>query len=120
MMTVDMYIALVFLLMVISFVLQYFLRRKYNITTPLRFFVNTIHKWIEIPLIVLGSVLFVLFWIMEDWVFVYLLMAVTLVILCHRAFVSYKYEREERQYMITLVDFGTFCIFFCILLVGYI
>ncbi|WP_342567612.1 DUF4181 domain-containing protein [Psychrobacillus sp. FSL K6-4046] len=120
MMTVDMYIALIFLLLVIYVLLQYFIRQKYNISTPLRFFVNTTHKWIEIILIVLGSVLFVLFWIMEDWVFVYLLMAVTLVILCHRAFVSYKYEREERQYMITLVDLGTFCILFSIVIVGYI
>lgn len=119
MMTVDMYIALVFLLMVIYVLLQYFIRQKYNITTPLRFFVNPTHKWIEIPLIVLGTVLFVLFWIMEDLVFIYLLMAVALVILCQRAFVSYKYEREERQYMITLVDLGTFCILFGLLLVNY-
>ncbi|MEK4523139.1 DUF4181 domain-containing protein [Psychrobacillus sp. FSL W7-1493] len=120
MMTVDMYIALIFLLLVIYIVLRYSIRQKYNISTHQRLFVNTTQKWIEIILIVLGSVLFVLFLIMEDWVFVYLLMAVLVVLLCHRAFVSYKYEREERQYMITLVDLGTFCILFSIVIVGYI
>ncbi|WP_366518597.1 DUF4181 domain-containing protein [uncultured Psychrobacillus sp.] len=106
--------------MVIYLVLRYFIRQKYNISTHQRLFVNTTQKWIEIILLVLSCILFVLFWIMEDWVFVYLIMAVLVVLLCLRAFVSYKYEREERQYMITLVDLGAYCIFFCILLVGYI
>ncbi|WP_342560313.1 DUF4181 domain-containing protein [Psychrobacillus sp. FSL W7-1457] len=121
MMTVDMYIALVFLLMVISFVLQYFLRRKYNITTPDSFFkfVNNTHKWIEIFLFVLVIIIIGLFWFVQHWVWVYLLIAIGVVLLSLRAYVEYKYEREERQYIITLVNLVTSCILFGLLLVNY-
>ncbi|MCM3356538.1 DUF4181 domain-containing protein [Psychrobacillus sp. MER TA 171] len=121
MMTVDMYIALVFLLMVISFVLQYFLRRKYNITTPDRFFkfVNNTHKWIEIFLFVLVIIIIGLFWFVQHWVWVYLLITIGVVLLSLRAYVEYKYEREERQYIITLVNLVTSCVLFVLLLVNY-
>ena len=78
------------------------------------------HKWVEIILIVLAVILFVLLWFIENSALVYLLTAIGSVVYIHRAFVEYKYEREEKKYIITLVDFGSWWVAISILLVYFI
>lgn len=122
MQNVYILIALFVLLMVINSVIKNFLRRKYNILIPRRLFsyVNNTHRVIEIMLIILGIILFILFMIKEDLIFFYLLMAFTVVLTILRAFIEYKYKREEREYMITLADAGTWtAIFIIVLLVNF-
>ena len=112
---------LIVLMLVINSVLNKFIRQKYNIIDPQRIrFVTNTHQWVEISLIVLGIILIVLFWYIGDSVLVYLLFAIFIVVDLHRAFVEYKYEREEKEYIITLVDFGIRSVFFGLLLVYYI
>jgi 4-hydroxybenzoate polyprenyltransferase len=109
------------LLLVINSVLKKFLRQKYNIIDPqrIRYMSNT-HKWVEIPLIVFAVILFVLLWFFENSALFYLLFAVGSVVYILRAFVEYKYEREEKKYIITLVDFGSWWVSVAILLVYFI
>ena len=109
------------LILVINSVLTKFLRKKYNIIDPkrIRYMSNT-HKWVEIILIILFVISLAFLWFFEDLVLVYVLIAIGSVAYIFRAFVEYKYEQEEKEYIITLVDFGSLWVPFAILLVDLI
>ncbi|WP_418895885.1 DUF4181 domain-containing protein [Sporosarcina cyprini] len=112
---------LLILTLVISSVFTKFIRNKYNIIDPQRIrYVSNTHQWVEIPLVVLGVIFIVLFWIFEISVLLYLAIAIFAVVPLFRSFVEYKYEREEKEYIITLIDFGIWSIFMGVLLVYYI
>lgn len=109
------------LILVINPMLQKFIRQKYNIVSTHRFFryVNNTHKWLEILLIALFFIFFITFWFIDELVLVYLLIAIGSTVHLVRAFVEYKYEREKKEYIITLVDTGIWFVFFVIILVQY-
>ncbi|GKV54337.1 hypothetical protein NCCP2222_02840 [Sporosarcina sp. NCCP-2222] len=109
------------LTLIISSMLTKFLRNKYNIIDPQRIrYVSNTHQWVEIPLVVLGVIFIFLFWFIEVPVLFYIAIAIFTVVSLFRAFVEYKYEREEKEYIITLLDFGIWSISMGVLLVYYI
>ena len=116
-----MFYIFIALIMISNSVLTKFIRRKYNIIDPkrIRYMSNT-HKWVEIPLVVLGVIFLVLFWIMENSVLLYLVIAVFVVVPMFRAFFEYKYERDEKEYMITLLNLGILSVYLGALLVYYL
>src|SRR4051812_46611896 len=117
---------LIALTLVINSVLKKFIRQKYNIYYGIVFpprsfrYVNNTIKWVELSVFVLGVILFVLFLFFKNVILLYLLIAIFSVERILRAFFEYKYERDEKEYIITLVDFGTWSVFYGILLVIYI
>ncbi|MBB4825767.1 hypothetical protein HNO89_003003 [Sporosarcina luteola] len=112
---------LLILTLVISSVLTKYIRNKYNIIDPQRIrYVSNTHQWVEIPLVVLGIIFIVLFWFIEGSVFYYFAIAIFAVVPLFRAFVEYKYEREEKEYIITLINFGLWSIGMGVLLLYYI
>ena len=117
---------LIALTLVINSVLKKFIRQKYNIYYGIVFpqrsfrYVNNTIKWVEISVFVLGVILFVLFLFFKNLILLYLLIAIFSVERILRAFFEYKYERDEKEYIITLVDFGIWSVFYAILLVTYV
>lgn len=109
------------LIVIFNSMLTKFIRQKYNIIDPRRIrYVNDTHKWVEISLVVLGVIVFVLFLFNLNLVWLSLFIAISIVGKIFRAIFEYKYEREEKEYIITLVDLGIWSVFFGTLLVYYI
>ncbi|MHC8516627.1 DUF4181 domain-containing protein [Sporosarcina sp. ITBMC105] len=104
-----------------NYLLTKFIRQKYNIIDPRRIrYVNGTHKWVEISLVVLAVIVFVLFLFKLNLVWLTLFIAISIFGKIIRAIFEYKYEREEKEFIITLVDLGIWCVFSGTLLVYYI
>lgn len=104
-----------------NYLLTKFIRQKYNIIDPRRIrYVNDTHKWVEISLVILAVIVFVLFLFKLNLVWLSLFVVISSVGKIFRAIFEYKYEREEKEYIITLVDLGIWSVFSGTLLVYYI
>lgn len=104
-----------------NYLLTKFIRQKYNIIDPRRIrYVNDTHKWVEISLVVLAVIVFVLFLFNLNLVWLSLFIVISSVGKIIRAIFEYKYEREEKEFIITLVDLGIWSVFSGTLLVYYI
>lgn len=109
------------LIVIFNSMLTKFIRQKYNIIDPRRIrYVNDTHKWVEISLVVLGVIVFVLFLFNLNLVWLSLFVTISIFGKISRAIFEYKYEREEKEFIITLVDLGIWSVFSGTLLVYYI
>lgn len=82
-----------------------FIRKKYNIVPypkPYRH-INNIHKWGERFLILLAIILFILSYIIE-WYLIFGFAIASCIANGFRAYMEYKHQREEKEYIITFIE----------------
>lgn len=106
-------------MMITNSIIEKLIRAKCNIHFPRRPFtyVNNTHQWLEFVSFAIAIVSLVLVFVLDKLLFLYSLIASTYFVFMLRVFVEYKYEREEREYIISLVNLVSFTVFIGILLV---
>ncbi|WP_026905854.1 DUF4181 domain-containing protein [Paucisalibacillus globulus] len=93
-------------ILLIIIILNRYLKKKFNINEdnlPFRSYSN-LHKWLERILFLGFAILFVVvnylfFDVVED----YLFFGFGFILFATRAFMEYKFDREDKQYLLTLV-----------------
>ena len=107
---------MIFIIIVIAikFIVTKLLRKKFNIITYPNSdrYINNTHKWGEGILRLLAITLFILSYFFEYLIFG--LVFILLLMLIFSAYMEYKHEREEREYIITIAE----TLMYLILIIG--
>lgn len=103
--------------LVAMLLLTIFIRIKYNIVADFGLYrhINNAHKWVERILLLLFIIIMVVtvfeFALSQENIYVFIFGFFTL-LSSFRTFMEYKYEREEKKYIIELIwAIGNFIIF---------
>ncbi|WP_042148687.1 DUF4181 domain-containing protein [Paucisalibacillus sp. EB02] len=91
--------------LVIIFIINTYLKKKFDIEqdfAPLRYYSKT-HKWVERTLFIGFVILIVLVYITYTSAEIYLFLGYAVILFGFRTTMEYKYEREEKEYLLTLV-----------------
>jgi ABC-type Fe3+ transport system permease subunit len=103
-------VVFIIFIVAIKFLLTKFLRKKYNIIIYPNSdrYINNTHKLVERVLIIIAITLIIL-----SYFFVYLIIGIAfigIILLLFQAYMEYKYEQEEKEYIITIVETFMFLI----------
>ena len=103
-------VVFIIFIVAIKFLLTKFHRKKYNIIIYPNSdrYINNTHKLVERVLISIAITLLIL-----SYFFVYLIIGIAfiaLILLLFQAYMEYKYEQEEKEYILTILDTITYLI----------
>jgi Domain of unknown function (DUF4181) len=99
-------IIFVSLVIVLSFLVTFIVRKRYNIPSEYGLYrhVNNLHKWVERILLIFFGTSLIIFVFVFSFTEVYLFAIGYFIILSGvRAIMEYKYDREEKQYVIEII-----------------
>ncbi|SHF94436.1 DUF4181 domain-containing protein [Ornithinibacillus halophilus] len=93
--------------LILTSIINRYIQKKYNIIPDGVAFrpVNNMHKWGERVILLVGLILAIILY-MISYVEYYIIFGYLLILLGFRAFMEYKYDREEKEYLLTTTSVG--------------
>lgn len=91
--------------LLIMFIVSAILKKKYNIQqdfAPLRYY-SKAHKWVERTLFLGFVIIIILVYMNYTSAELYLFLGYLVILFGYRTYMEYKHEREEKEYLLTLV-----------------